>query len=222
MVQERIPEEVAIIDPSQIDEYIQLSEKLMGYVYKDVVVHATKLAPLQGRILDVGTGFGMLAITLAQMDPIVDVIGLDISPTMIEAGNRIVARKGLASRVSFKMGNAQAIPFPDDYFDGVISYGSLHHWLEPETVFNEINRIRKPGGMIYVADLKRDQPRIPLWILYAMVRFRAGKRMAEEMINSVNSAYTPSEMGTILSMTTIKNWQPMHNFYGINIFSAGK
>jgi len=131
-------------------------------------------------------------------------------------------RKGLAPRVSFETADAQAMPFPNDYFDGVISYGSLHHWSAPEAVFNEINRVRKPSGMIYVADLKRDQPRIPLWFLYTTVRLRAGKRMADEMVNSVNSAYTPSEIEIILERTTITHWQPKHTFYGINIYSSEK
>lgn len=127
MVQKRIPEGEAIVDSNQIEEYIQLSEKLMGYVYRDVVDQTIKLASLQGRVLDVGTGFGMLAITLAQRNPIVEVIGLDISSAMIEAGKRVVDRKGLVPRVSFETADAQAMPFPNDYFDGVISYGSLHH-----------------------------------------------------------------------------------------------
>lgn len=222
MTKERIPESEAIVDFDQIEEYIHLSEKLMGYVYQDVVARATQLAPLQGRVLDVGTGFGMLAITLAQKNPSVEVIGLDISVAMIEAGKRVVAEKDLAPRISFETADARSMPFPDGYFDGVVSYGSLHHWSEPEMVFNEINRVRKPAGTIYIADLRRDQPRVPLWVLYAMVRIRAGKQMADEMVNSVNSAYTPSEIAAILGKTMITHWQPKHNFYGINIFSPGK
>ena len=132
MGQERIPEGEAIVDSDQNEEYIQLSEKLMGYVYRDVVDQATKLASLQGRVLDVGTGFGMLAITLAQRNPTVEVIGLDISSAMIEAGKRVVGRKSLVPRVSFETADARAMPFPDDYFDGVISYGS------PDTLTNLI------------------------------------------------------------------------------------
>ena len=222
MVQERIPEREAILDSEQIEEYIQLSEKLMEYVYQDVVNQAMRLVSLHGRVLDVGTGFGMLAITLAQGKPDVQVIGLDISATMIEAGKRVVSKKGLVPRVSFEVADARAMPFPDNCFDGVISYGSLHHWLGPELVFNEINRVRRPEGMIYVADLRRDQPRVPLWFLYEMVRLRAGKRMADEMVSSVNAAYTPSEIGPILGKTTITHWQPKHSFYGINIFSSQK
>ena len=222
MVRKRIPEVETIVDPDQIEKYIRLSEKLMGYVYRDVVDQAAKLASWQGKVLDVGTGFGMLSITLAQRNPAVEVVGLDISSTMTEAGKRVVARKGLAPRVSFETADARAMPFPDDSFDGVISYGSLHHWSEPQLVFNEINRVRKPGGVIYVADLRRDQARIPLWFLYAMVRLRAGQRMASEMINSVNSAYTPSEIAALLGQTTITHWQPKHSFYGMNVFSSQK
>ena len=220
MVRKRIPEVETIVDPDQIEKYIRLSEKLMGYVYRDVVDQAAKLASWQGKVLDVGTGFGMLSITLAQRNPAVEVVGLDISSAMTEEGRRVVARKGLAPRVSFETADARAMPFPDDHFDGVISYGSLHHWSEPELVFNEINRVRKPGGVIYVADLRRDQARMPLWFLYAMVRLRAGKRMASEMINSVNSAYTPPEIAAILGQTTIAHWQPKHSFYGMNVFSS--
>ncbi|MCX5998216.1 MAG: class I SAM-dependent methyltransferase, partial [Chloroflexi bacterium] len=154
--------------------------------------------------------------------PTTEVTGLDISPVMIEAGKRVVGRRRLVSRVSFEVGDARAMPFPDGYFDGIISYGSLHHWSAPELVFNEIYRVRKSGGTVYVADLRRDQPRAPLWFLYAMVRVRAGKRMADEMIRSVNSAYTPSEIGAILNKTTMTHWQPKHTFYGVNVFSSQK
>jgi ubiquinone/menaquinone biosynthesis C-methylase UbiE len=222
MIKERIPEREAIIDINQIEDYIRLSEKLMGYVYKDVIDKAMKLTSITGKVLDVGTGFGMLAITLAQRNPNVEVIGLDISNKMAEAGKTVVERKELSQRVSFVIADAKKMPFDDNYFDAIISYGSLHHWLEPERVFNEINRVRKPDGIIYIADLKRDQPRLPLWFLYMVVRLRANKRMADEMVNSVNSSYTPTEIKQILDKTTISNWQPCHHFYGINIFSPRK
>jgi ubiquinone/menaquinone biosynthesis C-methylase UbiE len=166
MSRKRVPEVGAIVDPDRIGEYVFLSERLMGYVYRDVVEQAAKLAPWQGKVLDVGTGFGMLAMTLAQRNPAVEVVGLDVSPVMTETGKRVVAKKGLGPRVSFETADARAMPFPDDCFDGVISHGSLHHWWEAELVFTEMNRVRKPGGVIYVADLRRDQARIPLWFLY--------------------------------------------------------
>jgi len=220
MARKRVPEQEAIVDSNQIEDYIGLSERLMGYVYREVVVRATKLAPLAGRVLDVGTGFGMLALTLARRNPDVEIVGLDVSEQMIELGRALVERRGLSKRISFEKADAKKMPFPDGFFDAVISYGSLHHWVEPERVFDEINRVRKSTGMIYVADLRRDQPRIPLWLLYLFVRVRAGRRMAREMVGSVNAAYTPSEIEEMLERTTITEWQPKHTFYGINIFSG--
>jgi len=220
MARERIPEQEAIVDPDQINNYIRLSERLMGYVYQEVVDRATELTPIAGRVLDVGTGFGMLAMTLARKNPEVEIIGLDVSKQMTEAGKALVERRGLSKRVSFEKADAKEMPFPDGFFDAVISYGSLHHWVGPERVFDEINRVRKPTGMIYVADLRRDQPRIPLWLLYLFVRVRAGRRMAGEMVASVNAAYTPPEIEEIMGRTTITEWQPRNTFYGINIFSG--
>ncbi|MBN1992110.1 MAG: class I SAM-dependent methyltransferase [Anaerolineae bacterium] len=222
MTQERIPEPEAVVDPDQIENYIRLSEKLMGYVYQEVVDRATKLAPIAGRVLDVGTGFGMLAMTLAKKKPDVEIIGLDISEQMTEAGQALVEKRGLAKWISFETADAKEMPFPDDYFDAVISYGSLHHWVGPEQVFDEINRVRKPTGIIYVADLRRDQPRLPMWLLYLGLRVRAGRRQAREMVTSVNAAYTPAEIEAMLARTTITKWQPKHTFYGLNIFSAQK
>ncbi len=222
MARERIPEQEAIVDPDQINNYVRLSETVMGNVYRDVVNRATKLAPIAGRVLDVGTGFGMLAMTLARKNPEVEIIGLDVSKQMTEAGKALVERRGLSKRVSFEKADAKEMPFPEGFFDAVISYGSLHHWVGPERVFDEINRVRKSTGMIYIADLRRDQPRIPLWLLYLFVRVRAGRRMAGEMVASVNAAYTPPEIEEIMGRTTITEWQPRHTFYGINIFSGQK
>ena len=222
MVKERVPEQEAIVDATQIDNYIRLSEKMMRYMYQDVVDSAARLKPVTGRILDVGTGFGMLAMTLAYKYPDVEIIGLDVSEQMTEAGRTLVESRGLSQRISFENADAKDMPFPADYFDTVISYGSLHHWVGPEGMFNEINRVRKPGGMIYIADLRRDQPRILVWLLYLLIRIRAGKQQASEMVASVNSAYTPSEIGSIMKRTTIAQWQPKHTFYGINIFSSHK
>lgn len=107
MIQGRIPEQEAIIDRDQIEDYICLSERLMGYVYQEVVDRATKLAPLGGRILEVGTGFGMLAMTLARRNTDVETIGLDVSEQIIEAGRALVERRGLSKRVSFEKADAK-------------------------------------------------------------------------------------------------------------------
>jgi hypothetical protein len=55
-----------------------------------------------------------------------------------------------------------------------------------------------------------------------MLRVRAGRRQAREMVTSVNAAYTPSEIEAMLARTTITKWQPKHTFYGLNIFSERK
>jgi ubiquinone/menaquinone biosynthesis C-methylase UbiE len=91
-----------------------------------------KLAPIAGLVLDVGTGFGMLATTLARKNPEVEIIGLDVSEQMTEAGRTLVEGRELARRVSFEKADAKEMPFPEGFFDAVISYGSLHHWLGPE------------------------------------------------------------------------------------------
>lgn len=222
MVRERIPEQEAMVDDEIIERYVRWSQSLLRYSYRDVVGRATNLAPIRGRVLDVGTGFGMLAITLAERNPEVEIVGLDISEQMLDAGRRLVDERGLASRISFERADARKMPFADDRFDAVISYGSLHHWSEPEPIFDEIDRVRRRDGIIYVADVRRDTPRPAVWILYAMILIHGGGRLAGEMSSSVDAGYTPGEIERLMDGTTIAHWRPEHTFYGINIFSDRK
>lgn len=177
---------------------------------------------MRGKVLDVGTGFAMLATTLARMNQDVDVVGLDISRKMIEAGRKEVHRKGLAGRIAFVEADARVMPFPDDCFDAVISFSSLHHWPDPVSILNEIDRVRKPGGMVFITDIRRDAPRPFVWLLCTAIRLRVGRRLAEELAASVHAAYLPSEIEAVLEKTTIRDWQPKHTLIDLNIFSPGK
>ena len=51
--------------------------------------------------------------------------------------------------------NANNLPFPDDYFDGVFSNSVIHHIPEPIEVMLEVKRVLKPYGLIFFRDLKR-------------------------------------------------------------------
>lgn len=220
MVRERIPEEEAMVDDAVIDQYVRWSQGPMRYTYREVVARAT--SRIRGRVLDVGTGFGMLAIVLAERNPDVEIVGLDVSGRMIGAGKRLVEQRGLASRISFELADARRMPFPDDHFDAVVSYGSLHHWSEPVPVLDEIDRVRKRDGVVYVADIRRDIPRPCIWIYHAVMLIGIGSRLAGEMSRSVDASYVPAEIEDIMSRTTITHWRPEHNFYGIKIFSGRK
>lgn len=104
-------------------------------------------------VLDVGCGTGTLAILAGQrVGAAGAVYGIDASPEMIARADRRARRKG--SGVSFRVGAAQALPFPDAHFDVVLTTLMLHHLPRPsrQQLAREIRRVLKPGGRVLAID----------------------------------------------------------------------
>ena len=76
-------------------------------------------APPPRRILDLGTGTGVVAFALADRYPEAEVLGIDLSPAMIDEARRKLPAE-LAGRVSFEVGDASALDWPDGEFDLVV------------------------------------------------------------------------------------------------------
>jgi SAM-dependent methyltransferase len=106
-----------------------------------------------GKLLEIGSGPGRLAVRLAREAPGMTLTGVDISDAMVERAARRAAGAGLSERVRFKVGDVAAMPLPDGEFDGVVSTLSLHHWPEPTHGLAEIRRVLKPGGEARIYDL---------------------------------------------------------------------
>jgi ubiquinone/menaquinone biosynthesis C-methylase UbiE len=104
-------------------------------------------------VLDVGCGTGSLAIAAKRrVGPAGRVYGIDASPEMIVRARRKAGKAGLA--VTFGEAVVEALPFPDDRFDVVLSTLMLHHLPRParERCGREIQRVLKPGGHVLAVD----------------------------------------------------------------------
>jgi ubiquinone/menaquinone biosynthesis C-methylase UbiE len=148
-----------------------------------------------GKVLEVGPGPGYVSIEVARLLPQVEVVGLDLSETMIEIARQNADEHGVSERVEFRQGNASHMPFDDSRFDFVVSGGSLHHWEESRQVFSEIYRVLKPGRRALVSDLRRDVPQkaVKKWTDAIDSRF-----MRWGIKHSFSEAYTPQELKGLL------------------------
>jgi SAM-dependent methyltransferase len=104
--------------------------------------------PPGGRVLDVATGPGTLALLAAGAGA--KVSALDFSPHMIEQLRRRVAAGGGAA-LDVRVGDGQALPFPDDAFDGAFSLFGLIFFPDRARGFRELARVLRPGRRAVVS-----------------------------------------------------------------------
>jgi SAM-dependent methyltransferase len=110
--------------------YDAVTAPLLREFFTRMAGDLAELAP-QARVLEVGSGPGRLAATIAKTAPGVQVTGVDITPEMVQRASVLAARSGVADRVAFTVGDVAALPFGDASFEVVVSTLSAHHWPDP-------------------------------------------------------------------------------------------
>ncbi len=116
------------------------------------------------RVLDIACGPGnfsrAFAATVGESGL---VVGLDASRTMLERGAADLRRSG-RTNLSLIRGDAEALPFVDDSFDGVCCFAALHLFADPFAGLDEMARVLAPGGRIALMTSVQRQlvPRGPL------------------------------------------------------------
>ena len=104
-------------------------------------------------VLDVGCGVGHWSMLLAAVMPEhVRVTGMDREQSWVDEASERARTRGLEHRFSYRQGDAQRLPFPDDTFDLTTCQTVLIHMRDPSAVIAEMLRVTKPGGLVAVAE----------------------------------------------------------------------
>ncbi len=99
--------------------------------------------------LDVATGTGHTAFALAPC--VKTVIGVDVTPEMLEEADRLQAGNGVAN-VEFRLAGAEDLPFDCETFDIVTCRRAAHHFGDVRRALAEMRRVLKPGGRLVIDD----------------------------------------------------------------------
>ena len=167
-----------------------------------------------GLALEIGPGPGYLGLEWLKKTKGTQLKGLEISNDMIALARKNAGEYGLSGRVEYYQGDAQKMPFKEEYFDAVFTNGSLHEWAYPENILNEITRVIKPGGRYIISDLRRDMM-IPIkWFLRLTVK---PKGMRPGLITSIGASYTAKEIKALLNRTRLQGWRVSGNPFGLVI-----
>lgn len=141
------------------------------------VALTTATSPAPQHVLDVGCGTGYLLRALATSYPGAHMLaGIDAAPNMIETATRLSAD----DRLTFVVGVAERLPYPDASFDLVVSSTSFDHWTGQLIGLTECARVLRPGGHLVLAD------QFSRWLIPTLAVARRGKartrRRAERLL----------------------------------------
>lgn len=104
-------------------------------------------------VVDIGCGAGIDSLIAARMvAPDGQVIGIDMTPKMLEKANRAKVESGF-DNVEFKHGYGEDLPIGDGWADVIISNGVLNLMPDKNGALSEMARVLKPNGRLQIADI---------------------------------------------------------------------
>lgn len=136
--------------PSRVYDFV--ARRVLRRLYRRIAEDIAATAAPGARVLDVGTGPGVLLVELAKQRSDLDLTGVDLSTDMVAKAQRNVTAFG--DRVRVQAADVASLPFSDGSFDLVVSSLSMHHWDHPEAAAPELDRVLRPGGRIHIYDMR--------------------------------------------------------------------
>ena len=170
--------------------------------------------PKSGRLLDVGTGTGDIALEALRLDSTLSVTAVDFSLRMMHTGRR---RRG-GEKILWCHADALKLPFPDAHFDAVTSGYLVRNVIDVRRAIKEQMRVVRPGGRVVCLDtspVPRNALRpfvlfhlkvvIPL-LGYLLTRNRAAYTYLPD---STQAFMTPDQLASIMRGACLKDvsWQ---------------
>jgi len=108
------------------------------------------------RVLDLAGGTGdIAALLLPRVGDKGEIVVADINAAMLHAGRDRLLDRGLLQGLRWAQVNAEALPFPDQFFDAVTIAFGLRNVTDKDKALAEMQRVLKPGGRVVILEFSR-------------------------------------------------------------------
>jgi len=193
--------------PRYVETVDRELRQFWGLSYEEFVDRLVEVAPVREGdvVLDVATGTALIPLKLVdKLGARGRVVGLDITPAMLQHGRKNVEATGSSSHINLVCASAMAMPFVEGVFDVAICGLGMHHMDVPQ-VLSEKKRVLKEGGHLIIACVGVPAFWRSFWgnalikamaLLYKLTH-KSARAQAE--VAAVPNIHTAGEWHTILS-----------------------
>ncbi|MBW8189932.1 bifunctional demethylmenaquinone methyltransferase/2-methoxy-6-polyprenyl-1,4-benzoquinol methylase UbiE [Neiella marina] len=139
------------------------------------------------RVLDIAGGTGdITALMSKRVGPTGQVVLADINASMLKVGKAKLRDRGVVGNIDFVQANAEALPFPSNYFDVITIAFGLRNVTEKSNALASMLRVLKPGGRLLVLEFSKPQYG---WLnkVYDTYSFKLLPKMGELVANDSES-----------------------------------
>jgi SAM-dependent methyltransferase len=156
-------------------------------------------------VLEIGVGVGTDFVRFVRAGG--KAVGVDLTERAVELVSRRLALEGLTAEV--RTADAEALPFPDESFDVVYSWGVLHHTPDTPRAIAEALRILRPGGRLCVMLYARHSwVAYGFWVRHALLARRPRRSISDVLARHMESegttAYTKRELRPLFPLTELR------------------
>lgn len=172
------------------------------------------------RVLDLAGGTGDLTAKFSRLvGEKGEVVLADINDSMLKMGRSKLRDMGIVGNVNYVQANAEALPFPDDYFDCItISFG-LRNVTDKDKALRSMFRVLKPGGRLLVLEFSKPVVKL-LNKAYDAYSFHVLPKIGEMVTNDADSyRYLAESIRMHPDQDTLKGMMEEAGFDNVNYFN---
>ncbi|MFW0028583.1 MAG: bifunctional demethylmenaquinone methyltransferase/2-methoxy-6-polyprenyl-1,4-benzoquinol methylase UbiE [Coxiella endosymbiont of Dermacentor nuttalli] len=189
--------------------------------WKDFAIKLCQLRPGH-QVLDLAGGTGDLTQRISSLIEDNGIVVLaDINNTMMKIAKNRLLNQDIFCNIQFIQVNAEALPFPDNFFDRIVIGFGLRNITDKIAALRSMYQVLKPGGLVTILEFSK--PHYPLQSLYDFYSFKLlpwlGKKVAHDEASYrylVESIRVHPDQKTLIKMMTEAGWEDCnyHNLSG--------